>query len=348
MAGTQTQLVRTRPLNAVPYLANNPQTVDLDIGGVVREIGLTLAGQLTATLGNNVVANMLEGDEWGLIAKVQIIANGGDYIRDIAGPDIWQLQRFLYRNSPRVSVQLANGVANPAFNTTLILPFMMPDAAKPFDYAWNTAGLRDLKCTITWRDHTKINSAATGFTVAPTLNLSVYESFMPAGQPAPGLVTRIQSVVAAPAAAQNNYVIKLPAGGQKIRALAIKQQDTGGNASVIISRFRIVAGGTTIFDQTPQQIADWHQGRGKLAVGFERALNYSGGVTGDGTETGGYPNRMRQNSKEAAWQFLPFTYLYESEALDTGAYNDVHIDCDVTAAGTITVYPITYVGDLTD
>ena len=73
------QQIRKRKQNTVDYSSNNKIDKPLSRGMVYRELYLHLTCTPTITGANNVYANTLAGDDWAVIKRIQIIANGPGY-----------------------------------------------------------------------------------------------------------------------------------------------------------------------------------------------------------------------------------------------------------------------------
>jgi len=165
------QSVIERSQDPIAYAANSKTTIRLGRGMLLREIRLRLTGSLTCTSANNIAANTLRGDEWGLVRSIDLIANGNDTVRSFTGNELFWINKLLYGRNPSLSPNLGpasdpTGNANPTFDSTLILPLWQPQANRPMDTVLNTAKLSDLRLEITWGSHVDINASATAIAAA--------------------------------------------------------------------------------------------------------------------------------------------------------------------------------------
>ena len=124
------QQVRKRFLKTIQYQSNGKWPESLSRGMVYRELYLRLKGTVTVAAASNTAANVKRGDEWGVVKKIEISANNTDVLRSFSGNDLWWINRFFYGSNPKVSPSLLDtGVANPVFDSVLVMPFWMPNSS---------------------------------------------------------------------------------------------------------------------------------------------------------------------------------------------------------------------------
>lgn len=161
----------------INYAANSPQQGNIPAGGMLCEFEGLLTLQPTITGANNIAANTLRGDEFGVIQSIQIKGESALPIFDIPGSTLkWQA---LLMDNDGVPLEIPTGLAdgataNPAISTAFRLPFWATRAGKPYDSAYdNTAEPNGLTVTVNWLDATKINNTCAaglaGFTTPPSL-----------------------------------------------------------------------------------------------------------------------------------------------------------------------------------
>lgn len=298
---------------------------------VYREIMVRLQGQITATAVNNSKANTQKGDEWGVIKKIELIANGTDVLKSIDGNALWWLNYFLYGKAPRVTPALGDGATvNPSFDSLLILPLWIPRSVKPIDTALDSRELSSLEIAVTWGTFTDINSAATAFTTAPTLELYSLESFNVSG---PFSTWRVFPIEREIVANNSRFQIQLPVG-KMYRGFLINTEDGGADQNDIMTRFKLISG-TTVF-------ADLNAGGGVLEQWYDlrNGLQRPFDSVGDA-----YMDLRRGNNNDLdGWYFYDHvTDGFMPEAIDTLGFSEFFIELDVTVgAGTtkVVVFPM--------
>ena len=89
------QQVRRRKQGNVQFQANNKESISLSRGMIYREIYLKLRGAPTLTGANNTQAKTLVGDEWGVVKRIDLIANNTDVLRSMTGNQLWWINYFI-------------------------------------------------------------------------------------------------------------------------------------------------------------------------------------------------------------------------------------------------------------
>lgn len=221
---------------------------------VYRQLQLELTGAPTVTGANNTAANTLMGDEWGVLTNLQIQANGSDVFRNFTGDDLWWMNWFWYSMAPRTTAAIGDGAtANPAFDSTLILPFWYPQCFHPFDTILNSARFNDLQLLATFGSFTAINSQATAWTTAPSLAITSHEQLLPADpDDAPKLNWVVKKLSNIPGGANGAYRVLLDAGVNYTRFL-INIKTAAGTAdattpSSLVSNIKVVGAGGRIYE----------------------------------------------------------------------------------------------------
>ena len=173
------QQVRRRKQGNIRYQAKSKESISLSRGMIFRELYLKLTGSVTPASGaENTQALTLIGDEWGVVKRIDLIANNTDVLRSISGNQLWWLNYFLYGVPPDVTPALGDGAtAEVPFVSHLILPLWMPRSLRPMDTALDARELSDLKVEISWGAFTDIQAAASAFTIDPVLEVHSLESF---------------------------------------------------------------------------------------------------------------------------------------------------------------------------
>lgn len=274
------QEIRRRWHTTINYSSGQRVSEQLSKGAMLRELYLRLKGAPTLTAANNTQAKTKKGDEFAILKRVDLIANGGDAIRSFTGEELWWLQRFLYGTLPDVTPAIGDATtANPSFDSTLILPLWMPGTIRPMDTILDTSNLSSLTLDVTWGAFTDLNADASAWTTNPTLDVYALESFVPRGEniqivSSPSRVTRLVETISGANAA---YAVRLPLGWVH-RSLLVNVVASGADAAPYGSLIEVDHGFFRVFRPT--------------LLGFELPLSASRLEISD---TGGNWLELRQN-----------------------------------------------------
>lgn len=315
------QQVRRRFQKSVQFVANNKVNEDLSRGMIYRELALRLTGAATTTGVNNTGANTLKGDEWGVVKRIDVIANNTDVIKSISGVELWWLNFFWYGARPQVTAAIGDGAtANPPFESVLILPFWMPQSVRPIDTALDSRELSDLKIEVTWGTFTDINSAATAFTTAPQLHVSSVESFGVAGPFAQWRTYEIQQQITA---TNPRLQIQLPVG-PIYRGFYVNFTDANVDSGAILNNFKVVSGTTVFADVREEDLRQVQAIRTNLQRDF--------GPTG---ATGAYLPFLRGNANNYMGHYYYDHCMdgFLSEGIDTLGFSEFTLELDVAVGG---------------
>ena len=300
---------------------------------VYREIYLRLQGQLTLTPTNNTLANTKRGDEWAVIRKIELIANGTDVLRSFDANFLWWMNYFFYSAAPKITPAIGDAsTSNASFDVVLILPLWMPKAVRPIDTALDARELSSLELSITWGDHTNINGSATGFTTEPTVEVYSLESFNISG---PFSQWRIFTIEKEITANNSRFQVQLPVG-KMYRGFILNTIDTLIDQGDILNNFKLISG-TTIFSDIHAQ-DDVLQQVGMLRNSLQRNI--------DGNNASAVYDSLRRSAESdvAGWYFYDHvTDGRLTEAIDTLGFSEFTIEADVTVGSGITkliVYPL--------
>jgi len=322
------QQIRKRFQKTVAFSSNKKVNEDLGRGFVYREIYLRLTGAATITAGNNSAANTARGDEWGVVKRIDLVANNTDVIKSISGNVLWWLNYFLYSQQPHVTPTIGDETtANPAFDSTLILPLWMPKSVRPIDTALDARQLSDLKTEITWGTYTDINSAATAWTTEPKIDVHSLESFGIGGAFSQWRVYEIEKTITA---STSRFQVKLPVGNM-FRGFLINTTDDGVDANDILNNFKWKSGTNVFADQPAKVLQQAHA----LREALPREL---GGQTSDAY----FKHRRSDDNNVEGWYYYDHvTDGLNSEAVDTAGFSEIELELDVTVgAGTTKIYVI--------
>lgn len=323
------QQVRRREQKTINYQANNKVAESLSRGMIYREIYLKLVGQVTVTGTNNTQAKTMPGDEWGVVKRIDLIANNTDVIRSISGNALWWLNYFLYGVPPQITPAVGGGAANPAFVSSLVLPLWMPRSIRPMDTALDARELSDLKMEITWGDEDDVNSDASGWTTEPYIEIHSLESFLVEG---PFSQWRVYTLEKEITATNAQFQITLPVGPM-YRGFMMNFTDDSVDVGTILNNFKVKAG-TTIYADIPEALLH-HIDR--LRAGVVRFWDDGGGVY-DPLRRGSTYNDL------AGWYFYDHvTDGLLTECIDTLGFSEFELELDVTVGSGTTkvfVYPL--------
>lgn len=326
---SMSQQVRLRTQQQIAYVAGTKQIVQLGRGMIYRELAINITGQLTCSAANNTIANTQLGDEFGVIQRVDLVANGNDVLRSFSGNQLWWWNRALYNGTPPITFALGDGTTlNPTFNSTLIIPMWLPNSVRPFEYALDSRILADLRLEVTFGNHLNVNSAATGFTVAPIVTVGSLESFGVEGK---FNGTKIYPLVFNVAGATQAYQVTLPVGPM-YRSILINTQNVAGTADLATTLQNIrLRSGTTIFRDFPATMLNqWQQTR--MATSF---------AYGTGAGATYHSPRRATGSNQNAWYYLDMVQDgYNGESIDTIGFSELTLELQLAAATTLWVMPL--------
>lgn len=327
-----TQAVRTRQQFSMAYSANSLVSEKLGTGYIYRNLILKLTGQLTCTDTNNTTAKLKQGAEWGAIKEIRIKANGTDEVRRFFGKDLWAINRILFGTNPQLSPQLGNSSqANPTFSSVLQIPFGSKNSFSEADTYIDSSKLSEFRIEVVWGSHTDVNADATGFTVAPSLEVMSVESFFT--QPVTKadfrgyLNQRVYPIVYDPAGANPEYQIRDIPVGPMYRGFIINTSVSGVDDPAVIGNIKALSG-TNIFH-------DWDAEA--LQVVEEQRI----GIAGT------YASRQYDSPSNTdafdyrAWYMLDFAEDGRmTEIINTVGLSEFLLRLEVLKAGRITIYPL--------
>lgn len=320
------QQVRVRRQQPHVYGANTKTVQPLSRGMIYRELALQLTGQTTDA--TNAQSGVQRGDEWGVVQRIDIVANGNDVIRSLSGNELWWYNKMAYGASPRVTSAIGAGTANPSFDSTLIIPFWMPQSVRPLDTALDSRRLSDLRLEITWGTHANISSTATAFTTTPQIQVMSVESWGVDGPFSGSQLNKIQRNVAS---ANQQERMDLPTGPM-YRGFLINVANTANTADQVgsVTNVKLISGTNVIRDMPFNALRDW----ARLRVNSNR--EYVGLTTG-------YiePRRGSTNNLQDSWVFMDLvTDGLMTEAVDAAGLSELYLEFNVGAACTLNVLPM--------
>lgn len=256
------QLHRFLRKGNVIFADNTTQQFQLDRGQVYREIILHLTGAATVTAGNNTGANLRRMECWSLLKNIQILI-GSNVIRSFSGDELAMTNYFFLSGGfPKRETTFGDGAtANPSFDRCLTIPFWMPKSVNPDATLLDARAIAQLTLQVQWGTWTDINSAATGWTTQPVLE--IWQRFV---FPPPGDATTLRGPFATwmatplvtpyPAAVKNAQII-LPVGDvyrgfMMNTSVGSPAVDTPG----ILNEFRWKSGSTIYADLTEEVLRE--------------------------------------------------------------------------------------------
>lgn len=262
------QQTRTRQQQIITMQADSMVTSNpLGLGMLYREIMLTLRGTIQAGSQAFTAANVLGGDEWALLRKIELTVNGGDVVRSFTGEQLRMMNAFWYDRPARISpAWLGSPTTGVAFDSTLILPFWDQWGRSPIDTLLDSSKLSDLRIQSTFGNVTHVTSLTAGsLTVTPTLMVTSRECFGIAGNFSVARQFQIQAPAAV--AAQDDYVVTLPLGNI-YKGFWINTKDASGNdLAACIDRVKLTSGTNVYIDSDFRVYRDWQNLRNSAQIG---------------------------------------------------------------------------------
>lgn len=317
------QQVRRRKQIDIQYQENSKQSERLSRGMVYREMYLNLTGQLELIGPANEPLAFMQGDEWGVVKRIDIIANNTQVIRSISGNQLWWLNQKLYGVDPILSIEMANLSADPKISATLVLPFWLPRSVRPLDTALDARELSDLKIEVTWGDMNSVNGDAVGWVIPPNLAVHSLECFN---------INRTFSqwrnydIVQTVTASSPSFQVILPVGPMYRGFLINTTARQGGIISDnpdILQNLKIKSG-TTVYADVPAFLMNHIDGGTRIGLG--KSLDSATGLYNG--------NRKGAANDSDAWYYYDHvTDGYLSESIDTLGFSEFELELDVHMPG---------------
>jgi len=332
--------VRTRRQQGMTLTAFGTKYVTtLGKGTIYREIILRLTGTFTYAAGaNNAAATLGRGDEWSVIARVDLVCNGTDVVRSFSGTQLRMLQRMFYGAVPQVSVSMGDGAsAAPSFDSTTIIPLWQPLAVKPMDTGLDTRKLSDFRIEVTTDTSANINTANGPTAINCSLEIASNECFGVTGDFSD---CRMYPIVANIAGATQNYQIALPVTCV-YRGFFLNCANGSANDSTdnnFITKVQLVSGTTIFRDMSFNMLRDWQRQR----LGWNRELVQSAVNSGVISSVATNMQIAKSNLlNESCWTFFDLCQDgYLGEGVDSYGFSELYLNIDVSAACTVTAIPV--------
>ncbi|HZZ43065.1 MAG TPA: hypothetical protein VFE58_09010 [Tepidisphaeraceae bacterium] len=344
-------MMKTKPYKLVVPPINFPAngspvtTVSIPIPGGPLDtcLDITITGAPTLTSGNNVAANWLRGDECALLADMRLKDANGQLLCRSNGHKLRLESFFRNKRFPEVTAVIGDGVtANPPFNTTLRFNLSAIDLNNNMDIALFTRMTGGCTLELDIAPPNYLNSAATGWTTIPVVEVTRYPStgpHVPLFMPLKRLITGGFS-----ASQTGEQKIPISAGSNPIHGFIITllAGDTNGatwttgSEQPSLSKTIAVGNGQTSLINKRTWAQTWQSNalRRGLPQLFNRALGAADAddVTGAAS---GFQQRFSQNKLENVYAslFVEFPIDGNISGMLSGStnMNDLHIDLDLTA-----------------
>lgn len=334
------QQTRVRKQQSIPLTSFGAKSVvQLGKGMQYREIMLRLSGALTFTLAaQNAAADIGRGDEWSLIQRIDLIANGADVIRSFSGSQLRMINRLVYGTVPRLSATLGDGTtAAPTFDSTLTIPLWMFQCIRPVDTLLDSSKLADLRLEITTNTAAGFSKNATPPTaVNATLDVHSYESFGLEGNFSDTRIYQIQDTVPAANAARQILLPTTALYRGFFINTAAGSADTSADAPSSLTNIKLQSG-TQVFRDIPARVLrDWQRQR----VGFAQELvqTTAGAAAVNGNKLACGKSTLLD---EDAWLWFDLCQDgYLTEGIDTVGLSELVMELNIAAACTVTVIPV--------
>lgn len=362
---------RSKSEQTLQYIASGTDTKEMSRGGLIFFYACRLRGQLTCTNANNTRALLRRADALAVINRMRVRINSQENVFDLDGPGIVADNWYLLGDVPHDNLgQLGDATtANPAFDVSFVIAFEIPrrKVAVPFDTALDArvGRMSKLELEVQWNDHTAINANATGFTIAPVLEVESYKGFGAPDDKTPGYLRRYklqqtftatnprELVRLATTYAYHGFLLNTT--NQNGAGAEVDFSGEGGTTQML-NRAKLVSGSTVFEDRGPEILNDAF---GRLWMGRARTWISGFVPTPVGTATvngfaaaagfgGGFS--LPQNGSNfdlRAW--FPIEMPYDGnlrEMLDAAQLAEFQLELDLTVAANtsrINVYPYQYV-----
>ena len=328
------QQIRRRFQKTINYDENNSVAEPLGRGMVYRELYLKLSGQIDEPLATNASLAVGMGDEWGVVKRIEVIANNTDVIRSFTGNELWWLNYFMFGVPPHITVTLGDVTTDdPGFISCLVLPFWTMRSLRPMDTALDARELSDLKVRITWGDVEDIIQTVTpsAWITEPSIEVHSLECFNVKGPFSQGRQYKIQKDIPA---TNPQFQVMLPVGPMYRGFLmnftglsaAVGQVDQQIDDPNVLNNFKIKSG-TTVYADIPAVLLTQIDGNMRNSI----IRPYDGGLA---VVNAGLYDQLRRGdtaNNVDAWYFYDHvTDGYMSEAIDTLGFSEFELELDVT------------------
>lgn len=248
---TFTQVTPTKIAGIIPFAASQKVTMQrLDRTMYYRSLNLRLTGSITTT-GTSTTANLAPGDEWGCVALIELVANGGNVIRSITGEQLVILN-YLFQGYIKQINTLVGVAGTYAFDSTIPLWMILPNGlGKNIDTTLNATVLSDLFIRITWGSALSINALAST-TISATTQIEVSADnafFLDRTIIPPFSLTQMQSYtfqnIPQTAAGTQGYQYQIPVGQTYIAMLLnAKNNGTTQDNAIALTGNGVIQSGT--------------------------------------------------------------------------------------------------------
>lgn len=324
------QQVRTRFQKTINFSENGRSNEQLGRGMIYREIMLRLQGSIDVGADGEAPAEIRPGEEWGIVKKIELTANGTDVIRNITGEELRWHNYFIYGVPPAISEAWLGAAADAtvAFDSTLVIPMWSIGTRRPVDTMLDARQLSSLELEITWGTATDITNGGIGLQIVAAPSVEVYslESF---GVEGPFAQSRIFRIEESSVPVTNQFQIELPVGPMYRGFLIHCQDDSGNDLVEALNNIKIFSGTTVFYDAAGEVVQQWTY----LRKGIQQLLPNGTALQNP---------FVSANSNRNGWYFVELvTDGLLSEAIDTLGFSELKMEFDVASAiDTLTVLPL--------
>jgi len=330
----------------IEFRSGGSTTVNVPRGYLLYGLQLFLNVSATdATAANNSRAATQGGNIWGIIKRVQVIADGNNVLIDMSARDLWWYNRRFFGCVPPLpfsgTASAASGTGfgnigtNPSGFASLVLPFVrdLRSSFNPDDTTLDSRRLNTLQLRIDWGTLADITTSASASAPVVTCNFNTLgaerRATTVADEPIRSLAQRI-TLSKTFSATGNNQDFDLPTG-YIYTGFCVNQRNTSAaDTTSGIGAMRLLAGNTQIFDYA------WNRARqlGEMYYGINAPIFTSAAAAPLALE----PDYLQNNYKDTsfAWSYLPTSFLGRlSESPDTFSYGDFKLRFDILTANTV-------------
>jgi hypothetical protein len=325
----QNRSIREKTLN---YAAGQTVQEEMTRGGLVLGYMCRLTGQLTCTAANNTNAKLFAGDALAVMRKLRVRINSTEHAVEYDPRSIIVDNWFTLGRFPRDFIgQLADagasaGTLNPAFDISFVIPFEMPrrKVQLPLETALDARADRmsKLEIEVEWGSHLDVNASATGFTVAPQLQITSISSYNVDPAVSVGFLRRylIEQTLSA---TNPREQIRLPTSqayfGMVLNATVLDATNGPHDSNAVFNRIKLISNSTVFEDWEPRVLSDgygriWHGREGRQDAFF--------------TSTGYLPSA-----------YFPIEIPYDGnqrEILVAAGLAELNLECDCTVGAAAT------------
>lgn len=222
-----------RHMNTLDFGSNQRRTIELERNESLIGLCLNLRGQLTLTAGNNTRALTERGDEWGVVRRLEVIANNHTRLFSVPGWMLPWIEAYDLGNGPNLSLNIGDAGATPTFDSSVFCYFSPPrmNLQTPLD----TKALDSFRVEVDWGSYLNVNATSTAFEAEPIMDIYGLVQACDCPPPPDGAYRQVLATSKEVSQTMERYRIEFPQG-PRYAGWGLFPQADGFNSGDIITR----------------------------------------------------------------------------------------------------------------